>query len=110
MNLVLLVRTRTLPGKRELVRELWEQLLKPRVDEGHGQPVYYFCEDEEDPDAFFLFQIYADKRDYEKAAESQHFADYMQRVGPLLAEPPKVSLARPVWAKHAGAQRMERIG
>lgn len=84
-------------------------MLKPRVDGNAGQPVYYFCEDDEDPDAFFLFEIYRDRSDYEQAAESRQFAEYMTRVGPLLAEPPQVTLGRPAWAKHAGAGSMQKL-
>lgn len=108
MSLALFIRTRTKPGKRNLVREAWEELMKPGVDGNARQPVYFFCEDNDDRDVFCMFEIYTDKASFERAAESQRFADYMARIGHLLAEPPEVNITTPRWAKQQGEGVMQR--
>ena len=109
MQLALFVRTRTKPGQRSLVRSAWEELMKPGVDGNSKQPVYFFCEDNDDDDTFCLFEIYDDRATFEKAAESRRFADYMARIGHLLEGPPEVNITRPVWAKGANDLNMQRI-
>ena len=107
MSLALFVRTRTKPGQRELVRRAWEELMKPGVDGNAQQPVYFFCEDNDD-DVFCLFEIYRDRASFERAAESRRFAEYMARIGHLLAGPPEVNITTPAWAKQAGDLDMQR--
>ena len=109
MQLALFIRTRTKPGQRQLVRQAWEELMKPGVDGNSQQPVYFFCEDNDDENVFCLFEIYSDQNSFERAAESRRFADYMARIGHLLAGPPEVNITRPVWGKGAGDRNMIRI-
>lgn len=109
MSLALFVRTRTKPGQRELARRAWEELMKPGVDGNAQQPVYFFCEDNDDANVFCLFEIYSDRATFERAAESRRFADYMGRIGHLLAGPPEVNITTPVWAKHQGDQTMRKV-
>ena len=109
MSLVLFVRTRTKAGKRPLVRQAWEELMKPGVDGNARQPVYFFCEDNDDRDVFCLFEIYQDRASFQRAAESRRFADYMSRIGHLLDGPPEVNITTPVWAKQAGDQVMQQV-
>ena len=109
MSLALFIRTRTKPGQRHLVRQAWEELMKPGVDHNSQQPVYFFCEDNDDRDVFCLFEIYSDRASFERAAESRRFADYMARIGHLLAGPPEVNITSTVWAKQKGDQVMQKI-
>ena len=109
MSLALFIRTRTRPGQRHLVRQAWEDLMKPVVDGNAGQPVYFFCEDNDDEDVFCCFEIYRDRSAFEQAAESQRFADYMARIGHLLEGPPEVNITRPVWAKQAGDTALRQV-
>jgi quinol monooxygenase YgiN len=104
VSLALFVRTRTKPGQRELARRAWEELMKPGVDDNPQQPVYFFCEDNDDQDVFCLFEIYSDRQSFERAAESRRFADYMGRIGHLLAGPPEMNITTPVWLKQQGDQ------
>lgn len=98
-KVVLLVTTRTRPGKRDEVRRLWEAHLRPRVEANAAQEVYLFCEDSEDPDVFHLFEIYASAEAMGANANSPWFAEYLRAVLPLLDGPGVVRRATPVWAK-----------
>ena len=55
-KLAVLVKTRTQPGKRAEVRRLYEKHLAPRAPENQAQEVVVFCEDQNDPDAFYLYE------------------------------------------------------
>ncbi len=98
-ELAMVIRTKTQPGKRDEVRQLYEELLAPRAARNEAQEVVVWCADQHDPDAFILFEIYRDQAALGANAQSQWFADYMARVGPLLAGEPEVTMASPGWTK-----------
>ena len=94
-----MIKTRTQRGRRDDVRRLWEDHLKPRAEANPVQEVYFFCEDDHDPDVFFLFELYSDRDVFEENAQASWFADYMAKVGPLLAGAPEVWMGTPYWSK-----------
>ena len=72
--------------------------LEARIESNPVQELYLFCTDNNDPDAFHLFELYADPAQLESNAAQPWFAEYMREVEPLLAEPPTVSVTTPAWA------------
>jgi quinol monooxygenase YgiN len=98
-KVAVIVKTQTQPGKRDEVRRLWEVHLRPRVEANAAQEVYFFCEDTQDPDTFYLFEIYSDPDALSANAGSEWFAEYLQAVRPLLADRGEVGVATPVWVK-----------
>ncbi len=83
-KVALFIKTRSKSGKRDEVRDLWEQHLKARAEANIAQEVYFFCYDNEDPDKFLLFEVYNDPAALDENARSDWFAAYMEEVGPLL--------------------------
>lgn len=100
-KVALLLKTKTQPGRRDAVRRLWDEHLRPRVEANDAQEVYFFCEDNQDPDTFYLFEIYANAEAMGANADSPWFAEYLRAVMPLLAGQGEVAVATPVWAKGA---------
>ena len=98
-ELAMIIKTRAQPGRRDEVRSLYEELLAPRATANEAQEVVVWCADQHDPDTFYLFEIYRDAAALGANAQSDWFADYMARVGPLLAGEPEVSMATPGWSK-----------
>lgn len=98
-RITLIVTTRTRPGKRDEVLSLYKEMLAPRALENDAQQLVVWSADQHDPDTFYLFEIYADGAAMGANAQAPWFADYLARVGPLLAGEPKVSMATPTWAK-----------
>ena len=98
-KLAMIIKTKTQPGKRTEVRGLYEELLAPRAADNDGQEVVVWCSDQHDPDTFYLFEIYRDASIMGANAQSPWFAEYMERVGPLLAGEPEVGMATPGWSK-----------
>lgn len=98
-DVAMIVKTRTQPGKRDEVFELYRRLLAPRAEDNAGQEEVVWCADQHDPDAFFLFEIYRNAEAMGANAQAAWFAEYMAAVAPLLADEPEVSMASPRWAK-----------
>lgn len=88
---------RTLPGRRQDVIEAWERHFRPLV-EASGHDAYFYTTDDEDPDTIRVFQQYATIDAQDDLMSSQGYADYEAAVQPLLASPPEVDVATPVWA------------
>lgn len=87
------------PGKRDEVYELFVQHLAPAAEANAAQEIVVWCRDQQDPDAFHLFEMYTNGEALGANAQSQPFADYMAAAGPLLAEEPRVGMTTPAWSK-----------
>ncbi len=98
-ELAMIIKTKAKSGERERIRELYEELMAPRALQNDSQEVVVWCADQHDPDAFYLFEIYSDAAAMGANAQADWFADYMAKVGPLLAGEPEVAMATPGWSK-----------
>lgn len=101
-RVALFITTRARPGRRDELVRLWEEHLRERVVESEVQEVYAYCLDREDPNLIHLFEIYADSSAMGEAAGSEWFEAYMEKAAPLMAEPPSIVVADPVWEKLPG--------
>ncbi len=100
MNQVcLFIKVRTLQGKRDAVKEIWEKHLLKRIKKNKIQKNYFYCYDNDDPDLILMFEYYTDQQQLGKNAQSEWFQNYMKEVGPFLAKEPEVHVASPVWIK-----------
>ena len=97
-QVAIIVTTKTRPGNREEVRELYEELLAPRAVENDDQKVVVWCDDQQDDDTFHLFEMYRDMAAMGANAHATWFAEHMARVGPLLAGEPAVAMLTPRWS------------
>jgi quinol monooxygenase YgiN len=98
-KLVLIVRTKTQPGKRDDVYRLFEKHLASRVEDTDALEVFVWCADEMDANTFYIFEIYGDRTVQQANAEDPAYFAYLQEAQPLLASPPEVVTATPVWTK-----------
>ena len=98
-ELAIIVKSKSQPGKREEIKELYDTLLAPRAVENDAQQVVVWCADQHDPDVFYLFEIYTDPQAMGANAQADFFVEYMTRVGPLLAGEPEVAMTTPLWSK-----------
>ena len=98
-KLAMIIRTKTQPGKREEVFDLYQQLMAPRAINNDAQEVVVWCADQHDPDTFYLFEVYGDPSAMGANASAPWFAEYMAKAGPLLAGEPEVGMADPMWSK-----------
>lgn len=98
-SLAIIVKSKTKDGKRDEIQSLYEETMAPRAQANDAQEVVVWCADQHDPNLFYLFEIYTDAEAMGANAQTDWFADYMAKAGPLLAAEPEVALATPVWSK-----------
>jgi quinol monooxygenase YgiN len=98
-EIAMIVTTDTQPGKRGEVYELYRELMTPRAEVNDSQEVVVWCDDQQNPDRFHLFEIYSDASALGANASAPWFAEYMVKAGPLLAGEPTVAMAVPAWSK-----------
>ena len=99
-KLALIVKTRTQPGKRDDVYRLFEKYLASRVQGTDALEVFVWCADKTDADTFYIFEIYADRTVQQVNAQDPAYLAYLQEAQPLLANPPEIMTATPVWVKN----------
>ena len=97
-SLALIITSTTQPGRRDDVHQLYRELMAPRAEENEAQRLVVWCDDQQDPDRFHLFEIYSDPSVMQENATSPWFAAYMEQAGPLLAGQPSVTMAVPRWS------------
>lgn len=100
-KLAMFIKTTCKPGRRDEVRALWEEYLKPRAQENPTQEVYFCCYDNMNENVMYLFELYGSHEGFGANAQAPWFMEYMQKVGPLLEGQPEVGMATPLWAKGA---------
>lgn len=98
-SIALFLTHRAHPGRRDDVRAAWERHMPAAVGANPGHLAYAWCLDEADPDVIRVFQRYADDEDAAAFVRSPEYAAYLADVEPLLAGPPELHRARPVWSK-----------
>lgn len=98
-KIALILKNRSRPGKRDEVRRLYEQHLTPRANANTEQEVVVWCDDKNNPDFFYLFEIYANEQAPMANANALWFAEYLKAAGPLLVGQGEMFSATPKWAK-----------
>ena len=98
-RLALIIKTKTQPGQRDAVRQLYERMLAPRALDNPDQTLVVFSYDAQDADTFYLFEIYRDQAAFQSSSQAPWFWEYMSAAGPLLAGQPEVIMAAPMWSK-----------
>ena len=97
--MAVVLKARTRPGKRDALYRLWESRLRPRAADNAAQLAYAFCADVNDPDVFWIFELYSNPEAMGANAQAPWFAEYMRASVALLAGPPEVMTGKPMWTK-----------
>jgi quinol monooxygenase YgiN len=97
--LLLTVRGRTKPGKRDELLALFEQQLAPRAEKNASQRLVVWASDADDADGFSLVEIYDNPAAAAANAQAPWFGDYMEASMVLLDGPPSMSTGTPRWVK-----------
>ena len=97
----LFIRHQAKPGQRDAVKRIWEKYARDYVAGSGGQPAYYYCYDDNDPDAIVVFQVHADPASGQDFVKQPWYADYERETAALLAGPSEFRAATPQWMKGA---------
>lgn len=98
-QLAVTIRHQTLPGRRDDVRQVWEAHMAPAISSNPGHLAYYYCFDNNDPDAVVAFQVYDSVESSQAFLQTDAYAAYLAEVEPLLTGPPQVTALSPVFVK-----------
>lgn len=100
-SFALIVKHKTLPGRRDDVRKIWETHMAAAIAANPGHVAYFYCFDNGDPDGIYAFQQYSSVEASAEFLETDSYASYLKDVQPLLLGPPQVTALTPMWSKGA---------
>ena len=98
-KVAMILKGKTQPGRREALRQMFEQHLAPRANANPAQEMVVWCADNTDVDAFYLFEVYSDLAAMQANAQASWFAEYLAKAGSLLDGQPEVVMATPAFTK-----------
>ncbi len=101
MTMALIIRHKTLPGKRDEVFKVWTEHMAPAIAANPGHISYFYCFDNGDPDSIYAFQQYVSAEASQEFLKTDNYAAYLKSVEPLLSGPPQVTSLTPMWSKGA---------
>lgn len=101
-QIAVFIKHRTLPGKRDEVRGVWEKHMAPAIAANPDHTAYFYCFDNADPDVICAFQQYASADAAKAFLQNNSYLAYLKEVEPLLSGSPEIASLAPVWSK-AGA-------
>ena len=96
----LFVRHRSKPGKRDRVKQVWQQYVQPRAAENPAHEAYFFCYDDNDPDVICVFQLLSSSEAVRDFMAGAWYPEYLERVSDHVLEPPQINTATPMWIKN----------
>ena len=100
-SFALIIKHKTLPGKRDEVLKVWMEHMAPAIAANPGHTSYFYCFDNSDPDSIYAFQQYVSMEASQEFLKTDSYAAYLKNVEPLLSGPPQVTALTPMWAKSA---------
>ena len=99
MSVGVIIEHHVLPGSRDAVRAVWEELLRPAIVANAGHEAYAYLYDVDDPDVIRAFQQYTDHAAASAFLTTPAYATYVAAVEHLLVGPPKVTRTDVIWTK-----------
>ncbi len=98
-KMILCVKFKALPGKRNEVKNVWERLVKPHAETSQSLDFCCYSFVNEDEDSIILFEILAEGVEFDLSSQEDWFKKYLEEMGPLLAGPPELLTGKPIWIK-----------
>ena len=98
-DFALFITHRTMSGKRDAVRAIWERHMRPAIASNPGHIDYFYCFAANDADVIRVFQRYVDREAAQAFLQHPSYQAYLAEVEALLAGPPEVTDATVMWAK-----------
>jgi quinol monooxygenase YgiN len=82
--LAIIVDFEALPGKGEEVRDVLQTQARNALEKEPGCRHFDVCSDPDDPQKFFLYELYDDQVAIEAHGQYDHYATFRERIDPLL--------------------------
>jgi len=100
-KVALFIKHKSLPGKRDEVRAVWERYMQPKIAQNKAHEAYFYCYDNNDPDSICVYQQYSDRESSQAFLKNPSYAEYLKEVESFLAGQPEITTTTPVWIKDA---------
>ena len=95
----LFVRHQARPGRRDDMQRIWEKHVKPRAAANPAHAAYFFCFDDNDPDAVCVFQLYESAAAMDEFLAGDWYPLYLREVSEVVVAAPQLTTASLIWAK-----------
>jgi quinol monooxygenase YgiN len=99
-NIALFIRHKAKPGRRDDVKRIWENYVKPRAAANPDHLEYFFCYDETDSDAISVFQLYQNRKAMTLFLSGEWYQKYLSEIAQVISEAPQILSAAVVWQKN----------
>jgi len=99
MSVGVIIEHHVLPGSRDSVRAIWEELLRPAIAANAAHEAYAYMYDVDDPDVIRAVQHYTDVEAASAFLTTPAYAAYVAAVEHLLVGPPRVTRTDVIWTK-----------
>jgi quinol monooxygenase YgiN len=97
--LALFITLKTLPGRRDELRSIWEKHIAPAILANPEHMAYFCCIDNNDPDVMCAFQQYTSAKAANNFLLTTSYSNYLKEAEPLLTGPPQITALTPIWSK-----------
>ena len=98
-NTALYIRHQAKPGKRDEVMRIWEKYAQAYLEQAEGLLAYFYCYDNNDPDAVIAFQMTDGTSGVDDFVQQSWFAAYQAETAELLAGESEFRSFDPRWVK-----------
>ena len=99
--LVVMVTARVKPGKRDEFLKVIKEDAESTTTKEEGNFGFYVVQENEDPDKFFLFEIYRDQAALEAHRQTPHFLKYREAVADIYEGDPVRVMGTNIWPSDA---------
>ena len=98
-EILTIVRHKVKPGKRDEFMQVWEKYVRDYLMGDGGMLGFYYCYDNNDPDAVILVSLAADEESTGGLRKQPCSADYQRETSALRTGQSEVFTATPQWKK-----------
>lgn len=95
----LLITYRTKPGQRDVLHRAFDQHVKTHVAANPKVERFVMCNDDTDPNAVHLFELYSDRAALDEIGGASWLADYNAALEPVLDGDTELTFTSPTWFK-----------
>lgn len=104
----LLITYRTKPGQRDQLHQAFDAHVKGHVAANPRVERFFICNDDADPNAVQLFELYSDRAALDEVGGAPWLADYNAALEPVLAGKAELAFTTPVWSKETDAAAIDQ--
>ncbi|MEO5807018.1 antibiotic biosynthesis monooxygenase [Devosia sp.] len=98
-QLAISVSLKAKPGKRDAVKQLWDERVRQRASENPAETNYLYAFDVRDDTIIRIAQVFETMDAFHQIAHAKWFKSYMREVTLLLDGKPEYLMATPQWIK-----------